>query len=96
MAEFSDVVKALIEETKSGKLEWQIGTDSGGYWHTRCKEMRFQVRTSGLVEVVGSVPSLALGTAPELAEVLQQCKPLSLEATREAVLKRAIECLRGE
>ena len=65
MAEFSDVVKVLIEDTKSGTLEWKLGTDSGGYWHTRCNGMSFQVRRSGSVEVFGNVPSITLGSSDD-------------------------------
>ena len=96
MAEFSDVVKALIEDTKSSKLEWKVGTDSGGYWYSSCNGMSFQVRRSGSVEVFGNVPSITLGSSDDLLEVLQQCKPLTLEVTRDQALKRALECLRGD
>ena len=96
MAEFSDVVKALIEDTKSGKLEWKVGTDSGGYWHSSCNGMSFQVRRSGSLEVYGNVPSITLGNSDDLLEALQQCEPLTFEVTRDQVLKCALECLRGE
>ena len=96
MAEFSDVVEALIEDTKSGKLEWKAMTDSGGYWHTICNEMHFQVRKSGLVEVFGNVPSISLGTSPSLVEVLEELVPLtSLDRVRDEALQTALECLRG-
>ena len=96
MAEFSDVVKALIEDTKSGKLEWGVWTDSGGYWVAKCNGMSFQVRRSGQVELFGDVPSTSLGMSSELLGVLQQYKPLEPEVTREQALQRALECLRGD
>ena len=95
MATFHDVVKELIEKTESGALEWKVATDSGGYWHSICDGMHFQVRRSSLVEVYGNVPSIGLGKSPDLLEVLQQKKPLELEVTRDEVLQRALECLQG-
>ena len=93
MAEFKDVEEALIESTKNGKLDWAVGTDSGGYWHTNCDGVRFQVRRSGWVEVFGDAPSMRLGNSPDLLEVLEKHKPLALEVTLDEALRRALKCL---
>ena len=37
MCAIEDEVKALIADTKNGKLDWEIGTDSGGYWLCNCE-----------------------------------------------------------
>lgn len=96
MATTQDVINKLIEQTKSGDLEWRAGTDSGGYWHTTCGEIHFQVRRSGLVEVYGRlVPTVPLGDSPEIAKLLEQFKPLdpAIVSTRDEALQIALRCL---
>ena len=95
MATAQDVIDELIKQTESGDLEWEAKTDSGGYWHSVCDGVHFQVRRSGLVEVFGQVPSASVGGSSALVKVLQRDKPLdaALEFARDEALRRALECL---
>ena len=95
MATAQDVIDELIKQTESGELKWEAKTDSGGYWHSVCNEVHFQVRRSGLVETFGRVHTASLGNASALAEMLQQRKPLdaALESARDEALQLALRCL---
>ena len=95
MATAQDVIDELIKQTKSGDLEWEAKTDSGGYWHTVCGEVHFQVRKSGLIEIFGRAPNTSLGNSSDLVKMLQHHKPLdaALESARDEALQLALKCL---
>ncbi len=95
MATAQDVIDELIKQTESGELEWEAKTDSGGYWHSICDEVHFQVRKSGLVEAYGCVTTASLGNSSSLVKMLQHQKPLdaALESARHEALQLALRCL---
>lgn len=106
MAEAKDVINALIENTKSGKLEWKSEKSTIGNWTTQCDGVEFFVSgRAGEVTITVPIPgftdnykSESLGSSSELLRILQENWPMALvhNPTREEVLQHALECLHEE
>ena len=96
MAEFRDVERLLIEQTKSGELDWEPRVSAGGgLWQVDCGEVHFFVREiTGSVNVSGGVPVLGIGTSAELLNLLRARHPLDYEREAAKALEFALNCLR--
>ena len=93
MAEFKDIERELIEQTKSGDLDWTVTNGEVGYWWVMCSEMGYMVNESGMVRVYGKVRPRDLNYSDDLLKLLQEHKPMSPRLADDEVMRIALEAL---
>lgn len=94
MATCNEVVEALIEATRNGKLKWAACPYQTGWLFRHDETLCFSVTRTGEIFVSAPTSVTLLVKSSELLGLLERSLPLWHLIPRDDVLQRALDTLR--